>query len=161
VICTGEIERASGLSPGEMLHPGEKLRVPTEPASVLVDLDSRWMFYLFGSEVACAWEVAIGAPDSETTPGIYHAGEKQENPTWFPEGQPPVPFGDPQNPLGTRWIGWIPADGAGGRGLGFHGTREPETIGAAVSDGCIRLRNEEVEELFRILPRGARITVRP
>ena len=92
--------------------------------------------------------------------GVYEVGELQENPMWFPIGQPPVPYGDPRNPLGTRWIGWVPVQG-GKSGLGFHGTNEPATIGAAGSDGCVRLRNEDVEQLYKILPRGCRIIVQP
>lgn len=159
-VCTGLIERASGFREDEMLHPGDQLRVPTDPVSTIVDIDSRWLFYLFGDEVACAFEVAVGAPGSDTTPGLYEAGDKQENPTWFPEGRQPVLFGDPENPLGTRWIAWTPVEG-GGRGLGYHGTWHPETVGQAVSDGCIRLRNEDVELLYRILPKGSPISVRP
>lgn len=71
-------------------------------------------------------------------------------------GHAPVPYGDPGNPLGTRWIAWD-----GRQGFGFHGTWSPETVGTAASDGCIRLRNEDVERLFEILPQGAEIDVRP
>ena len=75
---------------------------------------------------------------------------------WFRQGEDPVPFGDPENPLGTRWIAW-----KGSNGLGFHGTWESEKIGQAASDGCIRMRNEDVEMLFEVLPRGSRIVVLP
>src|SRR5260221_14564735 len=48
--------------------------------------------------------------------------------TWFRAGQPPVPAGDPRNPLGTRWVAWLTADGEKTH-LGFHGTRDPDSIG--------------------------------
>jgi lipoprotein-anchoring transpeptidase ErfK/SrfK len=67
-----------------------------------------------------------------------------------------VPYGDPENPLGTRWIGL-----ENSQGLGIHGTWEPETIGTMASDGCIRLANQAVEELFEIIPRGSVVLVRP
>ena len=64
-----------------------------------------------------------------------------------------VPPGDPKNPLGTRWLGFdLPQ-------YGIHGTNEPETIGQPVTQGCIRLVNSDVEELYVLLPEGTHITV--
>jgi hypothetical protein len=47
VVCTGQIARANQLE-GEVIHPGQKLRIPLDRASVLVDLDAHWAFYLTG-----------------------------------------------------------------------------------------------------------------
>jgi hypothetical protein len=159
LVCTGQIRRANGLS-GDTIHPGQDLLVPAEAANVLVDLDAHWVFYRFGDEVAAAWPAGIGGAGSETRVGLYTVGEKTENPMWFPEGRPPVQHGDPQNPLGTRWIAWVDQGRRAG-GLGFHGTNDPESVGRNTSQGCVRLRNADVEELFEILPLGARITVQP
>jgi hypothetical protein len=152
-LCTGLIQRCNQA--GEILHPGDVLRIPTDQAHALVDLSARWAFYLMGEEVVAAWEVAIGL-EGRTTPGAYTVGEKLEDPPWTPIGRPFVPFGHPDNPLGARWIAWNGSDG-----LGFHGTSEPETMGQEASQGCIRLLNRDVTELFEILPRGAAIEVRP
>jgi lipoprotein-anchoring transpeptidase ErfK/SrfK len=70
-----------------------------------------------------------------------------------------VPFGDPQNPLGTRWLPWL--SGGEKTGFGFHGTNEPDAVGGRVSQGCVRMRNEDVELLYEILPQGSRVVVRP
>ncbi|HJP01825.1 MAG TPA: L,D-transpeptidase [Planctomycetota bacterium] len=152
-LCTGLIQRCNQA--GKILHPGDVLRIPTDQAHALVDLSARWAFYLMGEEVVAAWEVAIGL-EGRTIPGSYTVGEKLEDPPWTPIGRPFVPFGHPDNPLGARWIAWKGSDG-----LGFHGTSEPETIGLEASQGCIRLLNRDVTELFEILPRGAAIEVRP
>lgn len=56
--------------------------------------------------------------------------------------------GAPGNPLGTRWMGFSVLEGDGAGIWGIHGTSEPEKIGTWVSDGCIRLRTEQVEELY-------------
>lgn len=159
LICTGQIERANGIQ-GIAIQPGQVLRVPVTRARVLVDLEARWVFYLFGDVVAAAWEAGIGKTGSETRPGQYTVGEKRTEPMWFPQGRDPVPFGDPANPLGTRWISWLNPDGSASR-LGFHGTNDPESVGQDRSEGCIRMRNRDVQELFEILPKGASITVRP
>jgi hypothetical protein len=157
IMCAGLILRANSVE--GYLQPGQKLRVPTESVRMLVDLSSRWALYLIGDEVAGSWPVGIGRPGQETPPGSYVAREKTENPPWLKVGQEPIPFGDPRNPLGTRWIGWF-RDGVK-TSYGFHGTKEPESVGTACSDGCVRFRNDDVEVLFEILPEGAPILVQP
>lgn len=159
LICTGQIERMNELH-GSVLQPGQTLRIPTEKASMIVDLDAHWTFYLLGDLVAAAWEVGVGKPGSETRAGEYRVGEKREEPMWFPAGRAPVPYGDPENPLGTRWISLTHTDGST-TGLGFHGTNDPSSIGKDLSQGCVRMRNEEVEVLFEILPKGASVSIRP
>jgi hypothetical protein len=159
LVCTGQIERANELH-GGVVHPGQVLRIPTERAHMLVALEPHWAFYMMGEHVVGAWEVGVGKTGSETRPGNYTVGEKTPEPMWFPPGQKPVPFGDPTNPLGTRWIAWVSADGAPCR-LGFHGTKDPESIGQDLSQGCVRMLNRDVEELFEILPKDAAILVQP
>jgi hypothetical protein len=159
LVCTGLIARANELSDERAIHPKDKLRIPTDRASVLVDLSSLWIFYLHADQVVAAWEVGVGKDGSATQPGTYVVGAKQKEPMWFPVGREPVPFGDPQNPLGTRWLAWY-RDGES-TSLGFHGTNDPAGIGKRVSEGCIRMRNEDVEALFDILPEGAAVVVQP
>jgi len=153
-ICTGLIAAVNQTS--TYLQPDQVLRIPTEPVHTEVYIAARWVLYLHGDEVVSAWPCAVGREGHETPPGKYRAGVKQEKPSWMRPGFAPVPYGDPENPLGTRWISWD-----GRKGYGFHGTWEPETVGSAASDGCIRMHNEDVERLFEILPQGAEIDVRP
>jgi L,D-transpeptidase ErfK/SrfK len=157
LVCTGLIEKANHLANEKDLHPGNVLRVPTDRARMLVDISSRWAFYLLGDEVAAAWECGVGKPGSETRPGNFVIGLKRTEPMWFPKGKAPVPYGDPANPLGTRWLSWVENDLD--TGLGFHGTNEPDGVGGAVSAGCVRMRNQDVELLYEILPVGAAVTV--
>lgn len=152
-ICTGLVHRANQL--GKYLQEDDVLRIPTDQAHTIVDLSARWLFYMHGSEVVAAWPIAIGREGEETTPGSYMVGEKAPEPPWYPPGRV-VPYGDPENPLGTRWIGLENSNG-----LGIHGTWEPGTIGTMASDGCVRMRNQSVEELFEIIPKGSRVLVRP
>jgi hypothetical protein len=159
LLCTGQLERANEMR-GAVLQPGQTLRVPTDHAHMLVDLDSHWAFYLLGEEVVAGWEVGVGKESTQTKVGSFTVGDKKEEPMWFRPGKQPVPYGDPENPLGTRWIAWLRADGTTS-GLGFHGTNEPASVGKELSQGCIRMLNQDVEELFEILPRGARIDVKP
>jgi len=159
LLCTGMIAQANELR-SATIHPGDSLRIPTDRAHMLVDLSARTTYYMLGNEVVGAWMVGIGRPGNDTRPGTYTVGDKQVEPMWFRTGRDPVPFGDPENPLGTRWLGWNDETGRESS-LGFHGTNDPAGIGRAVSDGCIRMNNRDVEELFEVLPRGARIVVQP
>lgn len=159
LLCTGLIARANGLANENSIRPGDVLRVPTERASALVDVSSRWALYLLGNEVVAAWEVGVGKDEGTTRVGTYTVGDKQNEPMWFQSGKAPVPYGDPQNPLGTRWLAWN--ENGKGTSLGFHGTNDPEGVGGRVSMGCVRMRNEDVELLFEILPRDATVVVRP
>lgn len=159
LICTGLIERANGIR-GRFIHPDDVLKIPTERAHTLVDLSARWLLYMMGDEVVGAWQVGIGKAGHETHLGEFTAGEKETEPMWFRPGKDPVPFGDAKNPLGTRWIAWLTPAGKKSS-LGFHGTNEPSSMGGAVSEGCIRMLNNEVEVLFEILPRDSSILVRP
>lgn len=159
LLCTGLIARANGLRDENAIRPGEVLRIPTERASALVDVSSRWALFLLGNEVVAAWEVGVGKEEGSTRLGTYTIGEKQREPMWFQAGRQPVPFGDPENPLGTRWLAWN--ENGKGTSLGFHGTSDPDGVGGRVSLGCVRMRNEDVEVLYEILPRDATVVVRP
>lgn len=159
LLCTGQLERANEMQ-AAVLQPGQVLRAPTDHAHMLVDLDSHWALYMLGDEVVSAWEVGVGKDSTQTKVGSFTVGDKKEEPMWFRPGKQPVPYGDPENPLGTRWIAWMRADGSSS-GLGFHGTNDPTSVGKEQSQGCIRMLNQDVEELFEILPRGAKILVRP
>lgn len=103
--------------------------------------------------------IAVGQSGLETPEGLYTVQDKQVNPTWHVPtsswagdlaGQD-IPPG-PGNPLVARWIGI--ADGAG-----IHGTDEPGSIGSAVSHGCVRMRVDDVIDLYDRVPMGTPIYV--
>ena len=75
-----------------------------------------------------------------------------------------IPPDDPKNPLGEHWIGLkgIDGDAVGREGYGIHGTIEPEAIGKAVSLGCVRMQNRDVEFLYKLLlPGHSTVTTLP
>jgi lipoprotein-anchoring transpeptidase ErfK/SrfK len=118
------------------------------------------MLFFLGENVVCSYQIGIGKQGSETPVGMYKVGEKTPEPTWFPPGSAPVPFNDARNPLGTRWMA-LQTEAGVNTSLGFHGTREPSSIGQQGSEGCIRLLNSDVEELYELLPRGTSVRVQP
>ncbi len=114
---------------------------------------SRRKLYLFdGKQIFKAYDIGIGK-QNRTPTGVFKTGGKRKNPDWYsPKGK--IPFGDKENVLGTRWIRLIPSGKISRRvsGLGIHGTWDPASIGKAESNGCLRLLNKDVEELFAIIP---------
>ena len=67
---------------------------------------------------------------------------------------------DPNNPIGERWIGLDDGNGKP-TSYGIHGTIDPSSIGKAHSRGCIRLRNEDVEEVYDFLGVGSEVVIQP
>ena len=131
---------------------GQKLKILPGPAAYYVD---RWRLsgtLEIGGAFLRRYPVGIG-PERKTPSGIFSIHDKQANPEWYFNGSR-IPFGDPRNILGTRWMGFEdPAD------YGIHGTTKPETVGTPSSNGCVRMRNADVEELFDMVPRGTSVTV--
>ena len=150
-ICTGLIEAANGIS-ATRIRPDDVLRIPTDPANCIVDLEARLVMYLHGDEIVRAWECGIGKPGHETPIGEYTVGIKQKEPAHTTWG---LPYGHPDNPLGSHWLEL--QQGGKKTSYGIHGTKDPDGVGREVSLGCIRMRNDDVGELFRLLPQGAQV----
>lgn len=144
------IKRSNSLT-NNIIRIGQKLRIWTAPFNVFVDKSQNILFLKKGNEVLKVYEVSTGANNS-TPVGEFKITTKLTDPVWFNRGVV-VPPESPQNVLGSRWLGFDI------QGYGIHGTIEPETIGQQVTAGCIRMRNEEVEELYDILPRGVPVEV--
>ncbi|MBU2222104.1 MAG: L,D-transpeptidase, partial [Candidatus Omnitrophica bacterium] len=131
--------------------PGRKIKVWTAPFSIVVDKSQNTLLLKTGEEVFKTYMASTGANNS-TPVGIFKIVNKLPNPTWYKAGAV-VPPGSPENVLGSRWLGFDLA------GYGIHGTVEPESLGKQVTQGCVRLANPEVEELYTIVPVGAEVTI--
>ncbi len=112
---------------------------------IVVSISDRRLALVEGGRVIKIYRTAVGAPKSPSPLGTYEIVNRLSHPTYFAPGKV-IPPG-PANPLGTRWLG-LSLDG-----YGIHGTNQPRSIGRAVSHGCVRLRNEDIEDLFlRVRP---------
>lgn len=156
-VTVGMIRKANRLSK-DTIHPGQVLRVPQDSMRVLVERNSYSMRLYFGDLLVGFFRVGLGQPDTPTPTGAFTVGEKQKNPTWFPKGEKPVGYGDPNNPLGSRWIA-LKQNGTA-TSYGIHGTNKDEAVGASITQGCVRMYNKDVEELFEILPEGTPVEIR-
>jgi lipoprotein-anchoring transpeptidase ErfK/SrfK len=113
--------------------------------------------------VARIYPVAIGKGDGEkelsaTPEGDFVIDAKIKDPPWYRRGER-IEHADPRNILGTRWMGFKPTSEL--TGYGIHGTTEPQTVPGRASNGCIRMHNADVEELFEWVPKGTKVYVRP
>jgi lipoprotein-anchoring transpeptidase ErfK/SrfK len=127
------------------------LRVFTGAISMVVDKSLNTLTLQVNGEVVKVYVVGTGKEGS-TPVGQFKIMNKIANPPWHHEGKV-YPYGDAENILGTRWMGFD------FKGYGIHGTTQPDSVGSQSSAGCVRLRNEEVEELYQIVPVGTIVTV--
>jgi lipoprotein-anchoring transpeptidase ErfK/SrfK len=134
-----------------------------EPAgTVVIDTGNTYLYYVLGGGKAVRYGIGVGR-EGFTWSGQERISRMAEWPDWHPpdqmiERQPYLPrfmAGGPTNPLGARAL-YL------GKSLyRIHGTNQPSTIGQFVSSGCIRLVNEDIEDLYNRVKVGTRIVVLP
>lgn len=136
---------------------GQTLKVIQGPVHVEILKGRKELRAWLGEVCLRVYPVGIGAEDS-TPEGTFNVTNKIKDPPYQPQHKPKSEFrssGAPDNPLGSRWIDI-------GNHYGIHGTIELQSIGREVSEGCIRLHNTDVEELYRMVVVGAsKVIIRP
>ncbi|MDB5601712.1 MAG: L,D-transpeptidase [Xanthobacteraceae bacterium] len=134
-----------------------------EPAGTLiVDTAHTYLYLVLGDGQAMRYGIGVGR-EGFTWTGAERVSRMKEWPDWYPpkemlERQPDLPrmmAGGPGNPLGARALY------LGQTLYRIHGTSDPKTIGKYVSSGCIRLVNEDIEDLYRRVQVGTRVVVLP
>ena len=148
---TTELIMKSNNISDSLITPGRKIKIWNAPFSILVDKSQNIMLLKSDEEVMKTYIVSTGK-DNCTPVGVFKIVNKLVDPTWFRAGAV-VPAGSSENVLGTRWMGFDLA------GYGIHGTTEPKDLGKQVTQGCVRLSNSDVEELYNIIPTGTEVTV--
>jgi lipoprotein-anchoring transpeptidase ErfK/SrfK len=133
---------------------------PHAAGTLVIDTPKRFLYLVQGNGRALRYGIGVGRPGFEWA-GAKTVSMKREWPDWRPPSEmlkrrPDLPTymaGGPENPLGAR------AMYLGSSLYRIHGTNEPETIGRAVSSGCIRMRNEDVVDLYGRVKVGAKVIV--
>ena len=131
------------------------------PGTIVIDTEARYLYLVEADGTARRYGVGVGKPGFEWA-GVHTITRKAEWPSWTPpaemrERRPELPLrmeGGPNNPLGARALY------LGSSLYRIHGSNEPWSIGHAVSSGCIRMRNEDVKDLYRRVDVGTRVIVR-
>jgi hypothetical protein len=146
----------NGVSDARRIREGQVFKVPLEELTLLVSKRCHKLWVLLGGVYLREFPVGLGLND-KTPEGVFEIETKIEKPDWYFDGRK-IPYGHAENPLGTHWMGFVNTRRA--VGYGIHGTDEPETVGKSVSQGCVRMRNADVGELFGWVPRGTKVTIR-
>lgn len=164
---------AGAGSPGDDAEPGGS-RDQANRRELVLDRRSRQLLVVEDGIPMRRFPVAVGMPGWETPVGRFSVIEMQTNPTWEHPVSGLLIQPGPDNPLGSRWIGFY-RDCQGRSGFngqehlvvqgcvvaGFHGTPNRASIGQAASHGCVRLYDEHVRDLFNLVRLGTPVTVLP
>jgi lipoprotein-anchoring transpeptidase ErfK/SrfK len=137
---------------------------PTKEATgtIIIDTANTYLYYVLGHGKAIRYGIGVGR-EGFTWSGVERISKMAEWPDWYPpsemiDRQPYLPrmmAGGLSNPLGARALY------LGSTVYRIHGTNQPSTIGQFVSSGCIRMLNEDVEDLYSRVTVGTRVVVLP
>jgi len=142
-----------------------RYRTDKAPGSIIVDTRDRYLYYVLPGNKAVRYGIGVGREGFEWK-GIEKVTRKAKWPSWTPpqdmivrerkkgRNLPRFMPGGPNNPMGARALY------LGATEYRIHGTNEDWSIGRAVSSGCIRMLNEDVEDLYSRVRVGALVTVK-
>ncbi len=153
------IQMINGLKDNN-IRIGQKLLVLDHPEfAIEISRSHNTLLLTLYGEFFKRYPVCTGE-NGKTPVGTFVITEKETDPTWYPAGKGPTPPGPPTTTLGTRWMR-LEATGTTPRvsGIGIHGTVDDASIGTSASDGCIRMHNADVEEIFRMIPLNPHVPV--
>lgn len=119
---------------------------------IVINIPEFALYVIEDEQVTHEYSVAIGDTLRPSLLGETEIINRVYHPTYYPSDGEPIPPG-PDNPVGTRWLG------LGFPGYGIHGTNQPDSIGRAVSAGCIRMHNRDVEELTELVWVGTPVSL--
>ncbi len=150
-------------------HPIDPAFLPREVAysgdqpkgTIIIDTEARYLYFVEGGGMAMRYGVGVGRPGFEWA-GVHKVTRKAQWPEWTPPDEmrqrvPNLPVhmvGGVNNPLGARALY------LGSTLYRIHGSNEPWTIGHAVSSGCIRMRNQDIVDLYGRVKVGTRVIVK-
>ena len=125
----------------------------TAEEKITINLASRILTFWRNGKKVTMYPVAVGKQETQTPTGEFSVLEMEVNPEWVDpkDTKKKVESGE-DNPLGYRWMG------IGGH-YGIHGTNRPDSIGGYVSNGCIRLWEDNAEELYELTSIGTPVEI--
>ncbi len=148
---TIELIKASNSLESNTILANSRLKVSTARYKILIDKSQNLLTIFSGDEdTVKVYPVSTGKNGS-TPVGTFTIINRMEDPVWYKEGAI-VPAESPENILGSRWLGLSE------KGYGIHGTVDPDSVGQQATQGCVRMLNADVEELYAIIPVGTQVT---
>ena len=150
------------FEPQEVEFPGYA------PGTIVIDTNAKFLYLVEDRSTARRYAIAVGREGLQFK-GSVTVGDKQEWPRWIPtkemQQREPKKYGQykdgmdggPDNPLGARAIYLY--QGKQDTHLRIHGTNQPQSIGSAASNGCFRMINDHVMDLYRRVKLGTPVVV--
>lgn len=131
---------------------GKRLKISKAKFSIVIDKSQNILTLKSDQDVLKAYRVSTGK-NSCTPVGTFKIMTKIIDPPWYPPTGGVIQPSDPKNVLGSRWLGLSKPS------YGIHGTIQPDSIGQSVTEGCVRMKNADVEELYCIVPAGTEVVI--
>lgn len=157
---TVELTQKGNLLSSSVIRAGDRLLVLAGRFAIKINKTRNDMVITLNGQFFARHTVATGK-FGKTPVGSFVINDKIKEPVWWrPDGKE-IPFGHPENILGTRWMSIKSADPGTPdvKGYGIHGTWDDSSLGKAASAGCIRMKNADVERLFAMVPVGTVVTI--
>ena len=148
---TVDLIKASNSLKSDTIHANSKLKISRVTYKILIDKSQNLLTILSNGNIIKAYTVSTGENNS-TPVGNFSIVNRIKDPPWYTKGKV-IPSESPDNILGSRWLGLSK------EGYGIHGTVDPESVGRQATEGCIRMLNSDVVELFTIIPIGTEVTI--
>ena len=148
---TMDLVKISNGMTTDVVRVGQKLRIWTGKISLSVNKSQNVLILKSNSDILKVYHVSTGTNNC-TPVGTFKVVTKLVDPVWYKAGAA-IPPESPDNVLGSRWMGFDL------QSYGIHGTVEPDKIGQQVTSGCVRMRNPDVEELYKVVPMRTEVTI--
>jgi len=124
---------------------------------IIINKSSNTLYHIKEKKIVKKYPVATGKLPEYTPEGKFTIVTKYVNPAWGGAGKhKPIKGGEPNNPLGKRWMG---LSIRGGGSYGIHGNSNKNSIGKYISLGCVRMYNEDVEALYNLIDKGTPVWI--
>ena len=152
------IKKMNGMQ-SDTIRLGDRLLVFNGKFTIHVSKSTNTLDLMLNGKLFKRYSVGTGK-FGKTPEANFTIVDKIKEPTWTrPSDNRRIEYGDPENLLGSRWMAIKSKEHPELTGFGIHGTWQRDSIGKQSSNGCIRMLNEEVEELFDILPRNTPVII--
>jgi len=145
------IKKSNNLS-NDLIMPGKKLKINRAKYNIFVDKSDNILKLSDENGQAIKVYTVSTGENMNTPTGEFKIEEKLVRPVWYKVGAVVSPESK-EYELGSRWMGLSVA------GYGIHGTNDSSTIGKHITKGCVRMKNEDVEELYAIVPSGTKVLI--
>ena len=154
-VNAGMIARLNRIDPNRVV-PRQRLKILAGRTSLFAYKSEFRMALLIDDAYVKEYAIGIGK-DDRTPVGEFVVTSMLVEPRWYPPGGGVIEYGEEGHLLGERWIGF--RDEPWGTGLGIHGTNDESTIGTKCSNGCIRMRNADVIEIYDFVQMETKVCI--